>query len=254
MVAGMYPIIALWAHMRARSTAFLRMMLERGDTFVIHEPLVTLADHGATTIPDGRGGERTVKSERELFAGLRELAVIRPVFFKDTVEHRYSYLFDHSEDISDIVHTFILRDPHATINSVFNMKPNIVSAQIGYEHLWEIFALSRTLSHRPPVIVQADQLIRSPELVVEEYCRKVGLPFIPEALFWLPGKQPVWEKTQRWHEDVSQSSGFQAFDNRYDVTVDNNRLLAGFYRYHSMFYGKFLEQEARDSCPDHCNG
>ena len=40
------PVIAMWAHPRAVSTAFLRMMIERGDTTVVHEPLVTLADYG----------------------------------------------------------------------------------------------------------------------------------------------------------------------------------------------------------------
>ena len=35
-------VIWLWAHPRSRSTAVLRMMLERGDVTVVHEPLVTL--------------------------------------------------------------------------------------------------------------------------------------------------------------------------------------------------------------------
>lgn len=34
----MNKILALWAHPRARSTAFARMMLERGDFLVIDEP------------------------------------------------------------------------------------------------------------------------------------------------------------------------------------------------------------------------
>lgn len=44
-------VIALWAHPRSVSTAFLRMMAERGDVTVVHEPLVLLTDHGQVTVP-----------------------------------------------------------------------------------------------------------------------------------------------------------------------------------------------------------
>ena len=43
----------MWAHQRAVSTAFLRMMIERGDVTVVHEPLVTLTDEGVVPLPDG---------------------------------------------------------------------------------------------------------------------------------------------------------------------------------------------------------
>jgi hypothetical protein len=43
----------LWAHPRSRSTALERMMMERGDVTVLHEPLVTLLDEGTVTVPGG---------------------------------------------------------------------------------------------------------------------------------------------------------------------------------------------------------
>ena len=49
----------LWAHPRSRSTALERMMMERGDVTVLHEPLVTLLDdplpgrvRGPAVLPD----------------------------------------------------------------------------------------------------------------------------------------------------------------------------------------------------------
>jgi hypothetical protein len=45
--------IWLWAHPRSRSTALERMMMERGDVTVLHEPLVSLLDEGRVSIPDG---------------------------------------------------------------------------------------------------------------------------------------------------------------------------------------------------------
>ena len=43
----------LWAHPRSRSTALERMMMQRGDVTVLHEPLVTVLDEGSVTIPGG---------------------------------------------------------------------------------------------------------------------------------------------------------------------------------------------------------
>src|SRR4051794_36311922 len=116
----MHKIIAMWAHPRALSTAFLRMMIARGDITVVHEPLVTLTDEGKVPVPDGRGGMVELHSAQEVFAHLKYLARDRPVFFKDTVEYRYQYLFDHPEEIAGIEHTFIVRDPKKAINSHYH--------------------------------------------------------------------------------------------------------------------------------------
>ena len=237
----MQNIIGLWAHMRARSTAFLRMMLERGDVFVVHEPFSSLLDDGTVQVPDGSGGKVQVATEKELIAQLRVLARRKPVFFKDTVEHRYSYLFENSDDVADIIHTFIVRDPAQAINSIFNMKANITSAEVGYEHLYEIFNLSRLLSSRKPIVVDSAALVADPKYVIKEYCRRVGLPFRPNALTWQPGARPEWKRTQRWHEDVSNSSGFNGAIGSYRDTVDNNMLLNGFLRYHNSFYLRLLQ-------------
>lgn len=236
----MKPIIALWAHMRARSTAFLRMMIERDDVLVIHEPLVTLVDHGEVEVPDGAGGTVILGSEHDLFAHMRVLARDRIVFFKDTVEHRYGYLFDHPEYFADFVHTFIIRDPRQAIASAYKMMPHISSPKVGYEHLYEIFIRASELSTRRPVVMDAEKLVADPGIVVADYCRHVGIPFDPRSLSWSPGAQPHWRITQHWHEDASRSTEFHRWSNEYADTVDNNQMLSSFYHYHKRFYQKMM--------------
>ena len=48
----MHPIIALWTHPRSISTAFERVMMERGDLKILHEPFSYLyyVDGGDATI------------------------------------------------------------------------------------------------------------------------------------------------------------------------------------------------------------
>lgn len=230
----------MWAHQRSMSTAFLRMMIERGDVTVFHEPLVTLLDEGQVPVPDGKGGQVVVRSERELFDHMRTLAQDGPVFFKDTVEHRYNYLFDNPQAVADIEHTFIVREPRRTISSMFHMKPTITSPEIGYEHLFEIFELARRLKGSLPTVVNADRLVSDPHAVVQRYCQQVGLPFIERALSWQPQDRPEWSRTRKWHIDVISSSGFAPSTKDYPATVENHPTLRGFLDHHQPFYQQLV--------------
>ena len=150
-------VIAMWAHPRSVSTAFLRMMMERGDMTVVHEPLVTLTDFGEMTVDtraDG-GGPVTVRTPDELFALFGKLAEKSTVFFKDTVEYRYQYLFDHPETVAAMTHTFIVRDPAAAIASHHAVKPAVTCPEIGYEHQYDLFRYVRDVTGSRPVVVSA---------------------------------------------------------------------------------------------------
>jgi hypothetical protein len=239
--AGLHPIIALWAHQRARSTAFLRMMIERGDVTVIHEPLVTLIDTGEVALPDGRGGQTVVHSDAALFEHLRALAQWRPVFFKDTVEHRYGCLFEQPQALAGIVHTFIVREPRRTISSAFEMKPTITCAEVGYEHLAEIFDLAMSCSPTRPAVIDADRLVQHPAEVVRRYCEHVGLPFLQHAMTWQASDRPEWSRTRQWHTGVACSSGFGVTSpSVYPHTVDNHPTLRRFLEHHEPYYRRLV--------------
>src|SRR5437763_104256 len=49
---GRFGIVALWSAPRCRSTAFLRMMVERGDFTVLHEPCSQLKNFGCAYVAD----------------------------------------------------------------------------------------------------------------------------------------------------------------------------------------------------------
>jgi hypothetical protein len=191
-------VIWLWAHPRSRSTAVLRMMLERGDVTVVHEPLGTLLDAGEVVVTDGAGGVTVLRSVPAVLAHVAALATDRPVFVKDTVEHRYDYLFEHPEEVAEVRHTFIVRDPRAAISSLVATEPDAGCADAGYERQHELFELAWALSGREPVVIDADRLLRDPEHVVAAYCAAVGLPYLPQAMRWRAADRPVWHRTRSW--------------------------------------------------------
>jgi hypothetical protein len=231
-------VVAMWAHPRSMSTAFERMMMERGDITVVHEPLVTLTDFGEVPLPTPEGGTVVARSTYEVLSALKALS---SVFFKDTLEYRYEYLFAHPEEIAAIQHTFIVREPARTIASHFAMKPEVACHEIGYEHQWDLFELAWRVTGQRPVVIQAERILASPAAAVAAYCEAVGLPNIPAALTWRPGHRTEWERTQRWHLDAANSSGFHVPEKQYEITVNNNETLRAYFAYHRRYYDRLVE-------------
>ncbi|MFB9237968.1 hypothetical protein ACFFWC_20810 [Plantactinospora siamensis] len=235
-------IIAMWAHPRSVSTAFTRMMMQRGDLTVVHEPLVTLTDFGEVTLPAPAPAEKTVaRRPAEVFAALRAAAAERPVFVKDTLEYRYDHLFEHPDDLRDLTHTFIVREPERTINSHRALKPDVSLGNIGYEHQWELFKHAWRVTGARPVVVTAERLLADPAGTVSAYCARVGLSYLPGALSWQPEDRPEFAKTRRWHLDAIASTGFVPAQKRFEVTVANDPLLRSYYEHHLPFYERLVE-------------
>lgn len=227
----------MWAHPRAVSTAFLRMMIERGDVTVVHEPLVTLADNHEVELP----GEIVLRNPVAVLDHLVELGRTRPVFFKDTLEYRHSVLFNHPDRTARLRHTFIVRDPAAAINSHYALKPTMSLSDVGYEHQWDLYQLAYQVTGRRPVVVRTEELLAHPARVVRDWCAEVGLPFLAHALQWQPEDRPEWRMSRRWHVDASVSSGFARPAKAYEVTVANHPRLRAFHDHHRPFYERLVE-------------
>ncbi|MGC7102995.1 sulfotransferase family protein [Amycolatopsis lurida] len=226
----MSSLVYLWGPPRSLSTAFVRMMLERGDFTVVHEPFSSIVVAGYTVL-----GREKFSDPHQFYRRLHDLAVDTPVFVKETTEYRYSFV-DDREFLSRGTHTFIIRDPRAVIPSHYAMNPKVTLAEVGFEHQLEIFRKVHEATGEQPFVLEAEQLTADPWTTVRRYCAHLGIPFIASALHWQPGDCQEWSRTAEWHRDVANSSGFSARARHYDVRVDNSRKLAGFYDYHRTFY------------------
>lgn len=224
-------ILILWSAPRCRSTAFLRMMMERGDYTVLHEPFSHVIDFGETEI-----GGHAVRSEPELIRAIRDLAANGPVFFKDTTDFAYPGLLGDEDFLGTATHTFMIRDPRAAIASHYRLNPELGREEIGFGRLSEIFHAVQRVTGVDPVVIDGDDLVADPEGVVAQYCRRTGIPYLPEAMTWDPGTVGQWRRTERWHTEASQSAGFENRDEPGAEVVDELPQLAGYLRYHQPFY------------------
>lgn len=201
--------LMLWSAPRSRSTAFFRMMAERGDFTVVHEPFSYLVMHGHADV----GGTR-VRSGPDLLRALVELP--GQVFAKETTGARYPEFLATpeflamSEFLDGVTHTFLIRDPRETIPSYLKLEPDAKVERIGLELLHEIYTAVAERTGRQPVVVDAADLVRDPEGTVKAYCAATGIPFVREALSWQPAQRPEWQPSRRWHESAAASTGFGA--------------------------------------------
>ncbi|MFF5173749.1 hypothetical protein ACFY3U_14040 [Micromonospora sp. NPDC000089] len=224
-------VLALWSAPRSRSTAFARMMAERNDHLVVHEPFSQVVDFGEAKV-----GDRVAHSEQDVLAALRAVAAERPVFFKDTMDFRYPALLADRAFLKAATHTFIIRHPTEAIASHFALNPNLGRDEIGFAWLCEVFDAVRSATGTTPTVIDSDDLLDRPEDTVRAYCAAVGIPFVPEALSWRPGMRPEWQATGRWHQSTSQTTGFGRKAGDSAAVVDANPVLRGYRDYHLPYY------------------
>lgn len=247
-LSGEPRILALWSAPRSRSTAFLRMMDERGDRAVLHEPFSQLADFGVSRVGAvGGAGGVEVRSESALITAIRSAADARPVFFKDTTDFHYPGLLADGAFLRDAVHTFLIRSPGEVIASHYALNRDLRRDDVGIARLSEIHDAVAEAGGRPPVVVDSDDLIADPEATVRAYCAAVGIPFIAEALSWRAKTLPEWGSTLRWHEKTARTTGFVAAPPRPGALdeIAASPLLTGYLEFHRPYYEKLRRNRVR---------
>jgi hypothetical protein len=228
-------ILTLWSAPRSRSTAFARMMAERGDYTVLHEPFSHVMNFGEAHV-----GDQLVRSEEELIPALWRVAQDGPVFLKDTTDFHYPLLLANQAFLARPVHTFLIRHPAEAIASHYALHPGLQRDEIGFAWLAEIYDAVAGATGKPPVIVDSDDLVERPYETVRAYCRAVGIPFNPAALSWRPRMDASWRRTAKWHETASRTAAFVRTGGSTWEAVRENPLLVSYLDYHLPFYEKLL--------------
>ncbi len=244
----MNAMIALWTHPRSISTAFERVMMERGDLNILHEPFSYLyyvhKDEG--TIDQQYVDPDHPTDYPGIRAHIEKAAADQNVFFKDMCAHGYEYLKDDPTFLHKLNNTFLIRDPAKAIASYYAMNPDVTREEIGLAQLYAIFDKARDFEEAP-IVVDADDLEDNPEAVIKAYCQALDIPFIPESLTWEPGHQSEWDIWEDWHTDAARSTGIQKNVETFDVTVENNDRLKAFYEDQFPYYEKMYQERL---CPE----
>ena len=206
----MRPPIVLWAVPRSVSTAFERVMRARGDLIVFSEPFSVPYYLGQEKVSDRFGSPGACASTEEWTSVVRELVAATEagtVFVKDMAYHVAPRL--DRELLGNFQNTFIVRHPGHTLGSLKRLLPDFTPEEAGFEQQYRLMRLALEASDEEPVVLDGEELRRSAATVVEDYCRRVGLPFLPESLRWPAGLLADWTRWEEWHGDVAGSTGIR---------------------------------------------
>lgn len=244
----MHPIIAFWCVPRSVSTAFERMMMERADHEIIHEPFSACYYYSSARKSTRYASEPSLP-ENEPAAVLDRIfstAERRPVFFKDMASHAIHYL--DRGTLARFTNTFLIRDPRKALPSFFHKWPDITLEEAGYHALRDMSEQDRRNTGSAPVILAAKDIIEKPEGIIRAWCGSVGIPFMPGALQWKPRNPRRWDNWKGWHDDAAKSNGFGKPKKKIYLNISDHPHLAHLYAqcnpvFSSLFQERLLPVE-----------
>ncbi|MEA5468868.1 hypothetical protein [Spirulina sp. 06S082] len=239
----MKKILALWAIPRSTSTAFERMMRERGDFLVCDEPFGLSFYYS----PDRCNTTRYLEAELDpsnsfnsVLEKLKQENEKQPVFIKDMAYHIDPIV--SPKFLSHFENTFLIRNPAKSLPSLFNGWPDFNQKEAGYTSLYQLFEIVRKMRGNAPVLIDSDDLVQKPKATIQAYCKALDLPFIEESLEWKPEPQSEinqWEGG--WHTYVQSSTEFKERINRDYVIIKDNEHLRQSYEFCLPYYKKLYE-------------
>jgi hypothetical protein len=240
----MNKILPLWSVPRSISTAFERMMMERGDFTVYHEPFSYYyyleaggVSHGLDPDP---AHPTTFEGTLDMITGA---AKQKPVFFKDMSY----YVIERADDdfIKQFVNSFIIRDPALTLVSYYKLHPEFTLREAGFESQFTMYERVKRLTGAEPAVVDAEDLIADAASVVKQYCERTGIEFLPESLSWGAVLPDEWKAWQMWHQEAADSTGFQRDAEQFEISVHDVPRLEEMYQQCMPYYEKLAQVRIR---------
>ena len=235
----MNPIIILWCHPRSVSSAMARIMLERGDLKVFHEPFIYLYYVG-----DGKKKLAYFDVHPDhptSYVGIKEMilkgALDQPVFAKDMSYYVSDYIDKDPGFVKRVTNTFLIRHPAKSIPSYYKLDHAVLNEEIGLEAQWRHFEFAREVTGKTPLVIDADDLQRDAEATMRAYCAALDLEFLPHALSWSAEIPQQWKHVAGWHGDLAKTEGIGTKEGG-NVDVNNSRTLRAYFEHHLPFYQK----------------
>jgi hypothetical protein len=191
------------------STATERVMRERGDCRVFHEPF--LVDY---YLHRGLGNMPMLEADKtkpQDYVGVRSMlldaAREQPVFFKDMSYYVVPRIFDDRAFAGRLRNVFLVRDPRFSIASYYKLDQDFSQIEVGIEAQWQHFCFLRDELGEAPVVLSAEAVADNPRGLIGAMWQYCGLPFVGAAFSWDEGEVPRgWEYVQGWHKAAVSSS------------------------------------------------
>lgn len=217
--------IFLWCAPRCVATAVERSVRTLDNGQVFHEPFLTLFYYS----PERKSSRPACPESLQAFSQSSYQSVSKMlqqdfegkefVFIKDMaycVEGNFDIFLE--EGFKNFKHTFMIRHPKPAVSSLFRLSTNpelagwdyFDPAEAGFRQLLELYEFVDRHVHKNPEVIDAADLLKFPNDIMQSYCEAVGIKFDKHMTSWQPGPVAEWGPCTAWHDEVMKSSGFIA--------------------------------------------
>ena len=203
-----FPIVALWSPPHSAPAAFERIMRARGDVECLHEPFMYdySINRSKRQAPHFDAMDQRPRNYDAIRAMILEKAEKRPVFFTDMSYCVMPHIAEDQAFFKRISHSFLIRDPKASILSYAKFDPDMSLEEIGLEAQWHHAQAVMQKLGLAPVVIRSEQVQADPEGQMRKYWQALGLSDKPEALHWNDPAPEDCQQVQGWHGGAMSST------------------------------------------------
>jgi hypothetical protein len=220
--------IAMWSGPRNISTAMMRAWDNRDDTVVTDEPFY--AFYLQKTDVNHPGAEEVMaQGETDWRKVIAQLTGPVPngarIFYQKQMTHHLLPEISR-EWLREVTNCFLIRNPAEVIASYIKKNPDPTLQDLGFMQQGDIFDFVRRETGSVPPVLDAADVLRDPEHILQLLCDAVAVEFKEAMLSWPAGRREtdgVWAKY--WYAEVERSTSFQPHRERNIEVPENLREL-----------------------------
>jgi hypothetical protein len=206
--------IAMWSGPRNISTALMRSFENRSDCFVSDEPFYSYFLY--------KTGLKHPLSDVIIKSGLIDyneiikyitgpIPLLKNIWYQKHMAH-HILEGENLDWIKNMKNCLLIRHPSDVIIS-YSKKYEINSIQqLGYLQQINIYKMLIKEEGIPPIIIEAQDLLRNPKMMLTQVCKNLRIKFNDKMLSWPPGTRKtdgIWGK--HWYKQVENSTGFKPY-------------------------------------------
>ena len=203
--------IAMWSGPRNLSTAMMRSFGSRSDTFVSDEPfygcflMTSGVDH---PMRDEVVAAMDCDWRSVMTALLGDAPDGSAVWYQKHMWHHMAGPIGY-DDFDGFTHAFLIREPERMIASYLRKRDSAAFEEFGMDRQAEFFEREADRLGRPPPVIDANDVLASPENILSKLCLALGIAWNPAMLSWEPGRRETdgpW--APHWYGAVEKSTSF----------------------------------------------
>ena len=203
--------IAMWSGPRNLSTALMRSLGNRADTFVSDEPFYGcfLKESGVAHPMRDEVIAAMDCNWASVMASLRGPAPDgAPVWYQKHMWHHMTGPIGY-DDFAGFTHAFLIREPERMIASYLRKRETVAFEDLGLDRQAEFFEREATRLGAAPPVIDAHDVLIDPAATLSQLCGALGIPWDSAMLSWQPGRRDTdgpW--ASHWYAAVEASTGF----------------------------------------------